>query len=187
MDNAIVSFNEGSELGKFYFGHQDANIYIPQDNKEYAIAFSDKYGEMPVNFKATENGSYTLTINPENVEMAYLHLIDNLAGNDVDLLVEPSYSFTGRTTDYTSRFRLVFSVNGASTGSESFAFISNGQLIVNGEGSLQVFDVLGHQLFAKELSTSHSSLPTPHFSAAGVYVLRLINGDDVKTQKIVVK
>lgn len=187
MDNVIVSFNEGSQLGKFYFGQQDANIYIPQDGKDYAITFSEGQGEMPLNFKAQENGTYTITVNPENVEMSYLHLIDNLTGADVNLMATPEYTFNANTTDYASRFRLVFSVNGASTGSEFFAFISNGQLIVNGEGILQVFDVLGHQLFAKELSTSHSSLPTPHFSAAGVYVLRLINGDDVKTQKIVVK
>ena len=190
MDNAIVSFNEGVELGKFYFGTQNANIYIPQGGEDYAIAFSEGQGEMPLNFKAVSDGTYTLTVNPESTEMAYLHLIDNLTGADVDLLVEPSYTFTGRTTDYTSRFKLVFVANNAQIGgegSDDFAFISNGQLIVNGEGSLQVFDVLGHQLFAKELSTSHSSLPTPHFSAAGVYVLRLINGDDVKTQKIVVR
>jgi len=189
IDNAIVSFNEGSELGKFYFGHQNANIYIPQDNKEYAIAFSDKHGEMPVNFKATENGSYTLTINPENVEMAYLHLIDNLAGNDVDLLVEPSYSFTGRTTDYTSRFKLVFVANDAQIGgegSDDFAFISNGQLILTGMDAnsvLQIIDITGRVLSSSN-ATNRINIDG---LTAGVYVLRLINGDDVKTQKIVVK
>lgn len=43
-----------------------------------------------------------------------------------------------------------------------FAYISNGELIVNGEGTLQVFDALGRQLFSKNLSTSNSSLLTPH-------------------------
>ena len=64
IDNAIVSFNEGSQLGKFYFGEQDGNIYIPQGNKDYAIAFSEGQGEMPVNFKARKNGEYTLTVSP---------------------------------------------------------------------------------------------------------------------------
>ncbi|MBQ5958344.1 MAG: hypothetical protein IJL44_04080 [Bacteroidales bacterium] len=41
-----------------------------------------------------------------------------------------------------------------------FAYISNGELIVNGEGTLQVFDALGRQLFSKNLSTSNSSLLT---------------------------
>ncbi len=188
LDNAIVSFNEGEQLGKFYFGHQDANICIPQGGEEYAIAFSDKHGEVPVNFKATENGSYTLTVNSENVEMAYLHLIDNLTGAHIDLLTNPSYTFNAHTTDYTSRFKLVFVANDAQIGDEGddmFAFISNGELIVLGEGTLQIIDVLGHQLFAKQLSTFHSPLST--FTSPGVYVLRLINGENVRTRKIVVK
>lgn len=62
IDNAIVSFNEGNELEKFYFGIQNANIHLPQDGKDYAIAYSERQGELPLNFKATENGTYTLTI-----------------------------------------------------------------------------------------------------------------------------
>ena len=116
MDNAIVSFNEGAELGKFYFGTQKANIYIPQSGEEYAIAFSEGQGEMPLNFKATENGTYTISVNPEGVELAYLHLIDNMTGADIDLLHHsaviagedpqspaPMYTFTAKTTDYESR------------------------------------------------------------------------------------
>lgn len=68
---------------------------------------------------------------------------------------------------------------------EPFAFISNGNLIVNGTGTLQIFDVLGHQLLSRDVYSSfrilHSTFPT------GVYVLRLIDGEKVKTQKIVVK
>ena len=189
IDNAIVSFNEGSELGKFYFGHQDANIYIPQGGDEYAIAFSDKHGEMPVNFKATENGSYTLTVNPESVEMAYLHLIDNKTGADVDLLTTPSYSFEGRITDYASRFKLVFVANDAQIGgegSDDFAFISNGQLIITGltnNSVLQIIDLTGRVLSSCNASNHIST----DGLTAGVYVLRLIDGENVRTQKIVVK
>ena len=116
VDNAIVSFNEGDQLEKFHFG-DNAQIYIPQGGKDYAIAFSEGQGEMPLNFKATENGEYTITVNPEGVNLAYLHLIDNMTGADVDLLVpEPvegpaSYTFTAKTTDYESRFKLVFSAS----------------------------------------------------------------------------
>ena len=106
-----MSFNEGSKLGKFYFGTQNANIYIPQGNEEYAIAFSEGQGEMPLNFKAEENGTYTISVDVDNVELAYLHLIDNMTGADIDLLAMPSYTFTAKTTDYESRFKLVFVAN----------------------------------------------------------------------------
>ena len=94
LDNAIVSFNEGSQLGKFYFGEQNANIYIPQGAEEYAIVSVGNVGEIPVNFKAHENGTYTLTVSPTlNSQLStlnYLHLIDNMTGADVDLLTPPA-------------------------------------------------------------------------------------------------
>lgn len=110
--------------------------------------------------------------------------IDNLTGTNIDLLTTPSYTFEGKTTDYASRFRLVFSASGDADDAP-FAFIdADGNLVVLGEGTLQVFDILGHQLYAKQVSltTNLSTLTTP-----GVYVLRLINGENVRTQKIVVR
>jgi hypothetical protein len=220
-DQAIVSFNPGDQLGKFYFGKQDANIYIPQGNKEYAIACSDGQGEMPVNFKAKKNGTYTITINPEGVEMGYLHLIDNMTGADIDLLAAKvpelvegptlndvfnsvessfstgsttSYTFTAKTTDYESRFKLVFSANnedGPSMGSRTFAFVSNGEIIITGidgdacNASLQVIDVLGHVVVCRDASNA-SAISTSGLTP-GVYMLRLINGDDIRTQKIVIE
>ncbi|MCR5645360.1 MAG: T9SS type A sorting domain-containing protein [Bacteroidales bacterium] len=186
IDQAILSFNEDAELGKFYFGSQNAHIYIPQDNEEYAIAFAQKQGEMPLNFKATRHGNYTITVSPAAVEMGYLHLIDHLTGADIDLLQTPSYTFEAKTTDYASRFKLVFAAKDLDTLDDDFAFISNGEIFVNGTGMLQVIDILGHQLLAKQLLTPNSSLLTPHLPT-GVYVLRLVNGEQVRTQKIVVR
>ncbi|MBO7528905.1 MAG: hypothetical protein J6T37_03420, partial [Bacteroidales bacterium] len=58
IDNAIVSFNEGSQLEKFYFGNPSASIFIPQNGEDYAIAFSDRQGDVPLYFKANETGTY---------------------------------------------------------------------------------------------------------------------------------
>jgi len=189
MDNAIVNFNEGIQLPKFYFGTQNANIYIPQGNKEYAIVNTEAQGEMPVNFKAAENGTYTLTVNPEGVEMNYLHLIDNKTGADIDLLQTPNYTFDSRTTDYTSRFRLVFGANGASAGSasdETFAYFNGSEWMINNSGNatLQVVDVMGRVLSSEAVNGSVSKAIN---TTAGVYMLRLVSGNDVKTQKIVVR
>ena len=157
---------------------------------------------MPLNFKATKNGTYTITVNPEGVNLAYLHLIDNMTGADVDLLVpepavaEPgrsvegpaSYTFTAKTTDYESRFRLVFICGDANGDNDDapFAFISNSNIIVNGTGTLQVIDILGRELVRKEISTLNAQLSTLNYTP-GVYILRLINGDKVKTQKIIIE
>ena len=201
IDNAIVRFGEGEQLGKFHFGNPSANISIPQGGKEYAVANVNvgtdvarnvSTNEMPVNFKATKDGEYTISFNPENVEFDYLHLIDNLTGSDVDLLAlrqaqgPASYTFTAKTTDYASRFRLVFSASGdACEPSGNFAFISNGNIIVNGEGTLQVVDVTGRVIVCRD--ASHASAISTSGMTPGIYVLRLINGNDVKVQKVVVR
>ena len=98
-------------------------------------------------------------------------------------------SFNAKTTDYESRFKLVFSANsedGPSTGSGPFAFYSNGNWIIanEGEATLQVIDINGRILSSETVNGSVSKAIN---AAPGVYVLRLINGDDVKTQKVVVR
>ena len=185
VDNAILSFGSDNTLEKFQFNPNHTKVYMPVDGKDYAVASAEDEGEMPVCFKAEENGSYTLSFNSEDTEFRYLHLIDNMTGNDVDLLESPSYSFMAKTTDYASRFKLVFA-KGNNDSDSNFGFISNGEIVINGEGILQIIDALGRSVFTKELSTFHSSLSTFNFTP-GVYMLRLINGEKVKTQKIVVK
>jgi len=193
IDRAIVRMGEGQALPKFQIRENSTKLYIPQGAKDYAIATSNGQGEMLVNFHANENGEYTLTVNPENVEMNYLHLIDNLTGADVDLLQTPEYTFTAKTTDYESRFKLVFNPNtedGPSTGSGTFAFIdANGNIIITADvfdASLQVIDVQGRVIRTVGLSQCGSRISTAGMTL-GVYMLRLINGDDVRTQKMVIK
>ena len=63
---------------------------------------------MPICFKAEKEGDYILRFYIEGISFNYLHLIDNLTGDDVDLLVSPYYSFSAKTSDAASRFKLVF-------------------------------------------------------------------------------
>ena len=187
IDRAKVRFGDGPNLSKFSLQSDGTKMFITRDRHDYAVVHADKHGEVPVNFKAAQNGSYTLTVNPENAEMSYLHLIDNLTGADVDLLTEPGYTFDAKTTDYESRFRLVFSAicEDANGDNETFAFISNGNIIVTGDvtgATLQVIDMMGRVIVNTDAVRNVST----NGMQAGVYVLRLINGDDVKTQKIVI-
>ena len=187
VDNAIVSFNKDNQLGKFHFGEKKANLYIPQDGKEYAVASNNGQAEMPLNFKAHESGTYTLNIEANDMDLEYLHLIDNLTGADVNLLETPSYTFEAKTNDYVSRFRLVFSDAGdAGSDNLPFAFISNGQLQIfnQGEAHLQIVDIMGHILSSESI---HGDYDKPLDLSAGVYIMRLSNAQTTRTQKIVVQ
>ena len=184
QDKAIVSFNENTQLGKFIFNEDHAKLYIPQNGKDYAIAYSDKTGEMPLNFKAAESGGYTLTVSaPLTSHLSSLTLIDNLTGTEVDMLAESSYTFTSKTSDYASRFRLVFSANEKENDNEDFAFISNGELIINGTGTIQIIDIMGRVIVTKSTEEHINT----NGMTSGVYVLQLITGTETKTQKIIVK
>ena len=190
----LIQKTEGAPLEKFTLNENGTKIYATEGGEEYAVAVVGRDAmhcvstETPVHFKAAQNGTYTLTVNVENMDLDYLHLIDNLTGEDVDMLASPTYTFAAKTSDYISRFRLVFSAAGASAGSASdapFAYISNGEIVINGEGTLQVIDMLGHVVRAVGLSHRGSRTTTTGMPA-GMYVLRLIEGDSVKTQKIVI-
>ena len=84
----------------------------------------------------------------------------------------------------------MFSVCGdANSDNEPFAYLdAAGNIIVNGGSStgletLQVVDVMGRVIVQGDaMNRVSTSGMTP-----GIYVLRLINGNDVRTQKIVVR
>ena len=195
IDRLIVKL-EGEPLRKLSLNEIRTKVYATQDHQEVAIV-NCTGNEQPINFKASKNGEYTLNVNTNGTEFNYLHLIDNLTGADVDLLAlrqaqgPMSYTFEAKTTDYASRFRLVFSICGDANGDNGddapFAFISNGNIIIVGADAhavLQVVDVMGRVLVSRK-GDAMNALSTSGM-AKGVYVLRLIEGDKVRTQKLVI-
>ena len=190
VDRAIVRFGEGRQLPKFQLNPNNTKVYVSQGTEDFAVVRSAAQGEMPVSFKAAQNGTYTISVNTENVEMNYLHLIDNMTSADVDLLVNPSYCFDASTTDYANRFRLVFSANGVeentTTASDSFAYFNGSEWVISnmGEATLQVVDVMGRVLSTE---TINGNAEISLNQVPGVYIFRLVNGNNVKVQKVVVK
>ncbi len=187
IDKARIGFEPSYRLAKFDFSESNSQLYIPQNGQEFAVAYANEETEMPINFKATQKGTYTLSFETEDLELNYLHLIDNLTGNDVDLLATPTYTFEANTSDYTTRFRLLFApvCEDANDDNAAFAFISNEDIIINdaGEASLQIVDMMG-RVVVEEDATNRISISE---MAPGVYVLRLIDGEKTKTQKIVIE
>ncbi|MBR7022783.1 MAG: C10 family peptidase [Bacteroidales bacterium] len=203
LDRARVRLGEGTNMEKFTLdGNESTQLAFWQEGQDYAVAYmgTDAAGhvstELPLNFKAAENGTYSIGIETNSLNLDHLHLIDNMTGDDVDLLAKTSYTFEAKTTDYASRFRLVFAADDASTGSASdatFAYVSNGEIVVVGNAvgdagtaSLQVVDMTGRVIRTVGLSQCGSRTTTAAMPA-GVYILRLIDSDNVRTQKIVIE
>ena len=184
IDRAAVRFNHGRQLPKFQLDKNSTKVYIPMGTEDFAVVNGEAQGEMPVNFKAEANGTYTISFTNQEVSFNYLHLIDNMTGDDVDLLANPSYSFEARTTDYASRFRLVFATGNATD--DNFVFIGNGSLVINNEGTatMNVYDITGRLINTQNIN---GSCQVNFNATAGVYMIQLVNGTNTKTQKIVVK
>lgn len=112
-DVAYIRFGQGNSLMKLMLNPQHIQIYFPMNDANYAVVYANNMNEMPINFKTEKNGSYTLSFITENVKFSYLHLIDNKNDNDINLLTNPTYSFDTQATDYTNRFKLVFTLDNA--------------------------------------------------------------------------
>ena len=120
MDRAYLQIGSGNTLRKMTLKDNTAQLSLQHEGSDWAATTIEMAtGEMPVSFKATENGTYTLTVSgvfrftshsvgePFGVPFSVLRLIDNLTGTDIDLLATPSYTFEAKTTDNASRFKLV--------------------------------------------------------------------------------
>ena len=123
-------------------------------------------------------GRYTITIETnDRASLNGVFLIDKLDNSITDLSVENKYSFIGSVTDNSDRFVIVFK---NSQYSDNFVYQSCSDIIVNGDGELQVFDVMGRMIMNQHIN-GVEMVRKP--SQTGVYIFRL-NG---KSQKIVIK
>lgn len=193
LDRAIVRFEGNGTLPKLMLNPSNTKVYIVQDGKDYAVANVGGDGvhtaSTAVCFKARANGSYTLSVDIVNLDLDYLHLVDNMTGADVDLLQTPSYTFEAHTTDYAERFKLVYAaITGINEGDIPFVYYVDGgiQLAEPCQGaSLQIVDMMGRVMVCRD--ASHASTISTTGMAPGVYMVRLIQGNDVKVQKVVVR
>ena len=173
----------------------NAILYARFENSDYQALFAPVgTNTVPVRFEVFEDDVFTMTWSTYNGDFHYLHLIDNITGIDVDCLTASEYKFEGRTTDYLSRFKLVFDVTGVdehetldpAEGPATFAFQFGDELVVNGDGMLQLFDLNGRCLLTTQAVGAQSSISLPKV-ANGLYLLRLTDSKQVRTQKIVIR
>ena len=180
-DVTYAMFEEGLGLNKI--NHRNADIpmlYIAQNDENYAIAtMSDETQSFNLNLRAMTTGQYTLSFKAEG-KYDYLHVIDRLTGEDIDMLLDCEYSFIASPSDNDARFivKLGYNTNNSAE-NDIFAFQNGNDIIVNGEGELQVFDVTGRMV-----ATQHvNGVQTVNVPSQGVFIFKL----NEKTQKIVVR
>lgn len=190
-DHAYIVLGEGNDLIKIHHRNDEIpEVFIPKSNKPYAIAHFDRNIEsVNLAYHPTIAGQQTLTVKLEG-SYEFMTLIDNLTGTKVDMLANNAYTFTAKENDNVNRFTLRFKSNtnvNENTTVNPISYLSNGQLNINGiegESELQFIDMLGRVV---NTTTIHGNYSQKINMTAGVYVVRVINGSNTYTQKIVVE
>ena len=178
IDRAIVRFDSERTMTKLQIFDGSTKLYIPQDGTDYAVACSNRQGEIPLNFKAKETGKYTISF--EGIDLKNIKLIDVLEGIEIDLNENPSYTFIGSPADRQARFKIRFEGSENSDSSDIFAYQSGTEIIITGEGELQIFDLMGRMVMQKYVN-GIQTIEKPQ--TTGVYIFKLKG----KTQKIIIK
>lgn len=185
-DRAFVMFGEGVGLDKMNHENETAPLlYIAAEGTDFAIAMIDKStNEIPVSFEAKTMGEYTITLRSENYSDCELYLLDKETGEKVNIL-EDNYTFMATTADNPERFVLIKGT-GTGNGNENFAYVSGEDLIINAEGTVQIIDVMGRIIYSSDVESGNNRINVSGFTNAA-YLVRCINGNDVKVQKIVIQ
>ena len=193
-DVAVVEFDrpEFAAAPKIFNYGGKGKVYFSYENEDDALLFlSEAIDQLPIHFDAFEDGDYTLSWSTANADFSYLHLIDNITGADIDMLARNSYSFSATTADYKSRFKMKFAYTGIGEDTDAepakaFAFFHDGNLVVNGQGILDIIDMNGRTICNQKLTGEQNTIGLPNV-APGVYVVRIVNSNESNVQKIIIK
>lgn len=162
-EQAYVKLTEGVSMPLLDFRGRHSNVYLTKEGKNYIMLVRDNADAIDLCYQPSP-GTHTLSVKAENLD--YLHLIDHLTGNNIDLLANPSYSFESGVKDYTSRFQLLFSPK-ANDDVYGDSFV---------DGKTVIIDLIG-----RVVATDRNAKLAP-----GIYLLRTVNGNEVKTKKVLI-
>ena len=160
-------------------------LYARMNNEDYSILFAEEGIErVAVCFKAKEDGNYTLSWDTQNGEFEYLRLIDNITGDEYNMLTADHYNFEAKATDLATRFYVEFRASNGDTPlyGDSFAYFNGSEWVITGEGTLQLVDMAGRVLYSEYLPGEMTRVNLNRFDT-GVYVLQLND----KMQKIIIQ
>ena len=185
-DNVIINFAGKSEgFDKLQnFNDAIATVYVAEEGKNYGIYNCEAdVQEVELSFNANKMGNYTISIEP-NGKFQTVTLVDRFTGIETNMLLE-DYHFTAMSDANTNRFIVKFAYGQQTTDNSQFVYQSGEELIINAQGMIQIVDVLGRVVYQSEHFNDINRIGVENFDNAS-YVVRCVNGKEVKTQKIVI-
>lgn len=193
-DVTHVIFNDEDGLEKINHRNIDVPmIYIPMNEVNYAVAaINNDATEIPLFFKAKLMGEYTIRINKESVDLEHVYLVDNFTGEVTNMLLE-EYSFMATSNDNPERFVIkLYDINSVDENQDSrnFVYVNDSELIVNnikGSAVVCVYDVVGRIIANLESYHETSKIISTDSFKPGIYIVKVIDDNGVKIQKIFIE
>ena len=155
---------------------------MKDNEKRYGILdYDENVEEIDLYFDAHKMGEYTINA-ISNADYASVVLVDRFTGAETNLL-EGSYTFKATTNDKHDRF--VLKMSNEVLDDESFVYRSGDELIVNAEGKVQILDVMGRVVYNGYIDSENHRINVSTLNNAA-YIVRVVNANEVKTQKVVI-
>ena len=184
QDEVAVVIGDNDDVFKMFSLNESApSLYINKGVGNYTVVYIDEENTIPLSFKSESMSKFTISLSETGHIFGEIILEDKLTGEKVNLQTE-SYTFLHSKDNANDRFVLSF-VNGQQTTDNShFAYINNGEIIINdinGDAQIEIYDLMGRRVY--ENADAVSNVSTYGYSS-GVYIIRKIDDKGVKTQKI---
>ena len=186
-DNVIINFaGEGEGFRKLQgFNEDNARIFVENEGRHYGIANVEANAtEVELSFVAAQMGNYTISLDV-NGEFETVTLVDRFTGVETNMLLEDEYSFTATSNDNAKRFVVRLTNGQEPTANSQFVYQLGKELILSIEGSVQIVDMLGRVVYSNEHANAYNRINVADFNDA-TYVVRVVNEEGVKTQKVVI-
>lgn len=199
--NTTANANDANDLQKFY--NENVNIYTKStDKKDLAIDARNNFTDSIILGISGLVGDYNFRLANHSIDNVRVFLKDKFLQTKIELQANAVYPFsitTNAASKGENRFQLVFQskapVDIANNNTDGFSakvlntVITNGQLriLVNSikPASIQVVDVNGKGIASKAAVNGTNQLSIQH-AAKGMYIVRISDGANVVTEKIVV-
>lgn len=184
-DNVVVNFaGEGEGFPKLQnFNDDIATVYVQNNDANYGIYNCDENTtEVELCFNANQMGNYTISVEPTG-EFSSIVLVDRFTGIETNLLVE-DYHFTAMSDANNNRFIVKLAVSDQQSAvSDNFVYQSGEELIIEAEGTVQIIDMMGRVVYNSNVENSRINVSDFN---NGAYIVRLVDGNGVRTQKVVI-
>ncbi len=207
-DETIVRFEDQSsnefdskwDALKLMADQGGAQLYTKAGNKDLSINTLPLISNdliIPLQLKINQNGQYQISATElESFDAGtFIYLEDLRLNSMIDLMESPVYVFSGIIGDNSDRFRLHFNLTPQSINSETRGNISvysyDNKLYVktpkNAQGNVEVYDVLGKQLYVSQLKNTTLNTFVLNNLSTGYYIVKVNNVDKVISEKILIK